>query len=101
MFILVALPRIALVGCDLGDGNHVPPGYRVAIDMKAIHFNPQVYPDPDRCDLFRFAKLRGENPSDSKYSFTTVDSHVCTFILHTRMPFQNLPLSIYLSVLVR
>jgi len=44
--------------------------------MKAIHFDPEIYPDPYRCDLFRFAKLRGSDQSDSKYSFPTVDATV-------------------------
>jgi cytochrome P450 len=64
------------VGCDLGDGTHVPSGYRVAIDMKAIHFNPLVYPDPNRCDLFRFSKMRTNIGSEAQCGFTTVDDNV-------------------------
>jgi len=44
--------------------------------MKAIHFDPKVYLNPDRCDLFRFAKLRDRECCDSKYGFATIDSHV-------------------------
>lgn len=73
---LVALPRFAVVGCDLGDGTHVPPGYRVAVDMKAIHYNPLVYPDPNRCDLFRFSKMRASIGSEAQYGFATVDDNV-------------------------
>ena len=75
-FLSVALPRVAVVGYELEDGKYVPPGYRVAVDRKAIHFDPEIYPDPHRCDLFRFAKLRGSDPSDSKYSFSTLDATV-------------------------
>ena len=77
----VALGRVALVGCDLGDGTSVPPGFRVAIDMKAIHFNADVYPNPEVCDLFRFSKLRETESSDSKHGFATVDAHVSALYL--------------------
>ncbi|CAA7263163.1 unnamed protein product [Cyclocybe aegerita] len=74
-----ALPRCAVVGYDLGNGTHIPPGYRVAIDMKRIHFNPDTYPDPNRCDIFRFSKLRSEESSGAKYAFATVDSNYLPF----------------------
>ncbi|KAG5651165.1 hypothetical protein H0H81_009629 [Sphagnurus paluster] len=75
-----ALPRISVLGHDLQDGTSVPPGYRVAIDMKAIHYNPQTYPDPTRCDLFRFSRLREEEGSiSSKYGFATLDNNYLPF----------------------
>ncbi|KAF9049732.1 cytochrome P450 [Panaeolus papilionaceus] len=76
------LPRLAMVATDLGDGTFIPPGHRVAIDMKAIHYNPETYPDPEKCDLFRFSKLRekeGVDPNDTKYGFSTIDSHYLPF----------------------
>ena len=76
MILPVVLSRVAVVGYQLGDGQYIPPGYRVAVDRKGIHFDPEIYPDPYRCDLFRFSKLRGSDPSDSKYSFSTVDATV-------------------------
>ena len=79
--LLVALGCIALIGCDLGDGTSVPPGFRVAFEMKAIHFNPDVYPNPEVCDSFRFSKLHEAQSSDSKHGFTTVDAHVSAFVL--------------------
>jgi len=74
-----ALVRYAMVAYDLQDGMHIPPGSKVALDMKAIHFNPQIYPDPDRCDLFRFSKLREKEGTDVKYGFGTVDSNYLLF----------------------
>lgn len=73
---LATLSRVAMLGCDLGDGTHVPPGFRVAVDIRAIHFDPDVYEDPDRCDLFRFSKMRAKDGADSKYGFAMVDSNV-------------------------
>ncbi|PPQ98639.1 hypothetical protein CVT24_003972 [Panaeolus cyanescens] len=76
------LPRLSMVVTDLGDGTFIPPGHRVALDMKAIHYNPEVYPEPEKCDLFRFSNLREKedlNSNDSKYSFSTIDSHYLPF----------------------
>lgn len=73
---LATLSRVAMHGCELDDGTHVPPGFRVAVDIRAIHFNPDVYQDPDRCDLFRFSKMRSQDGADSKYGFAMVDSNV-------------------------
>ncbi|KAF8200826.1 cytochrome P450 [Pholiota molesta] len=73
------LSRVATLGCDLGDGTHVPPGFRVAVDIRAIHFDPDVYEDPDRCDLFRFSKMRAKDGADSKYGFAMVDSNYLPF----------------------
>ncbi len=70
-----------MVDFDLGNGQVVPPGYKVAIDMQAAHFNPEVYPDPERCDLLRFSNLRKTEALESKYGFATVDSHVSLFQL--------------------
>ena len=51
----VALTRYAMVRYDLQNGTHIPPGSKVALDSKAIYFDPQIYTDPERCDLFRFS----------------------------------------------
>jgi cytochrome P450 len=74
----VALPRYTMVEFDLGNGQVVPPGYKVAIDARAVHFNPDVYPEPQRCDLFRFSSMRGIEGMESKYGFATVDANVCS-----------------------
>uniref|UniRef100_A0A8H7Y3B5 Cytochrome P450 n=1 Tax=Psilocybe cubensis TaxID=181762 RepID=A0A8H7Y3B5_PSICU len=75
-----ALPRYAIVGCELADGKFVPPGSRIAIDMKAIHFDADIYPDPNRCDLFRFSNMREKNGSgNSNHGFATVDSYYLPF----------------------
>ncbi|KAF8658273.1 hypothetical protein AX16_002049 [Volvariella volvacea WC 439] len=74
-----ALGRYAINGYQLDDGCWVPPGYRVAVDMHAVHFDPEVYPNPRQCDLFRFSKLRDLEDTDTKYGFATVDSHYLPF----------------------
>ena len=76
----VALGRYAMVGFDLeDDGTHVPPGSKVALDLRRIHYNPEIYPDPERCDLFRFSKLREKEDRDVKYGFATLEPNVNRF----------------------
>jgi len=75
----LALPRIAVRGYDLRDGTRIPPGQRVAMDMKTIHSDPTIYPNPDRCDLFRFSKLRAREQNDTRHGFATIDSHYLPF----------------------
>ena len=69
-----------MVDYDLQDGTHIPSGSKVAIDLKAVHFDPQIYPDPERCDLFRFSKLREKESTDMKYGFSTLDPNVDRFL---------------------
>ena len=69
-----------MVGYDLKDGTHIPPGSKVTLDLQRIHFNPQIYPDPERCDLFRFSKLREKEDTDTKYGFATLDPNVGRFL---------------------
>lgn len=76
----VALTRSAMVRYDLQDGAHIPPGSKVVLDLKGIHFDPQIYPDPERCDLFRFSKLCEKEGTDIKYGFATLDPNVDRFI---------------------
>lgn len=76
----VALTRYAMVGYDLEDGTHIPPGSKVTLDLTRIHFNPQIYPNPERCDLFRFSKLREKEDTDIKYGFATLDPNVSRFL---------------------
>lgn len=65
-----------MLGCDLDEGTYVPAGFRVAVDIRAIHFDPTVYKDPEQCDLFRFSKMRAQDGTDSKYGFAMVDANV-------------------------
>lgn len=65
-----------MVSYELEDGKYVPPGSHIGVDVKAIHFDPEIYPDPYRCHLFRFVELRAGDPSDSKHSFSALDATV-------------------------
>ncbi|KAF7347453.1 hypothetical protein MVEN_01501300 [Mycena venus] len=56
-----------------------PPGYNIAVPLKCLHFDPGVYPEPEKFDCFRFSKLREMEESDVKYGFTTVEKNFAPF----------------------
>ena len=93
----VVLTRYAMVGYDLQDGTHIPPGSKVTLDLRRIHFNPQIYPDPERCDLFRFSKLREKEGTDVKYGFATLDPNVGRFLSLRMVMIYLKPFVFYLS----
>jgi len=63
----------------LPSGAVIPVGYTVAIYLKAIHENPDLYPNPHVFDPFRFSRLREGSHNeemDAKWAFSTVDRSV-------------------------
>jgi cytochrome P450 len=63
----------------LPSGVVVPVGFTVAIYLKAIHNNPDIYPNPHVFDPFRFSRLREDNHNegmDAKWAFSTADRNV-------------------------
>ncbi|KAF8888638.1 cytochrome P450 [Infundibulicybe gibba] len=76
---LAALGRVAMQGVDLGDGTSIPPGMIIGMDIQAIHFDPKIYPDPERFDAFRFSRLRENQAVDTKYGFSTINAEYLPF----------------------
>jgi len=72
----VGLQRLTIQPASLPSGIVIPAGYNVAINLKAIHHNPDVYPNPDVFDPFRFSRLRDDEGGDVKWGFTNVDRNV-------------------------
>jgi cytochrome P450 len=63
----------------LPSGVVIPVGYTVAIYLKAIHHNPDLYPNPQVFDPFRFSRLREAVPDEgvhAKWAFSTADRNV-------------------------
>ncbi|KAJ7356763.1 cytochrome P450 [Mycena albidolilacea] len=60
------------------DGTVVPSGYSIAVQLKPIHFDASVYPEPEKFDCFRFSKLR-ETEESVKHAFTTVENDFLLF----------------------
>ncbi|KAJ8514665.1 hypothetical protein ONZ45_g7831 [Pleurotus djamor] len=61
------LNRLTIASGRLYDGTVIPPKYFVAINLRAIHFNPSVYPNPNTFDPFRFSKRREEEGEHAFY----------------------------------
>lgn len=55
---LVTFERIVARDYQLSDGFVIPAGTTIGVPTEAISHDPDIYPDPDTFDGFRFAKLR-------------------------------------------
>ena len=54
----VTFERIITQDYTLKDGFHIPRGTHIGVPTQAISMDPDLYPDSDRFDGFRFSKLR-------------------------------------------
>lgn len=64
--------RMCMKDYELGNGTWIPSGALIAMNLKDVHLNPEVYPDPESCNLFRFY----ESKSGQNGEFVSLDSHV-------------------------
>ncbi|KAK2595090.1 hypothetical protein QQS21_007175 [Conoideocrella luteorostrata] len=55
---LLPLDVVSGKGIDLGDGRIIAPGsgVRTVFPAQMVHRDPDIYPDPDRFDAFRFSR---------------------------------------------
>jgi len=51
------------------DGQHIPEGYEVAVDLYALHHNPSYFTDPDGFDPDRFMAKSTAEPTLKKPKF--------------------------------
>ncbi|KAL1707143.1 cytochrome P450 [Schizophyllum commune] len=58
-------------GFTFSNGVTLPKGTYVAASMHAAHMNPDVYPNPEVFDGFRFSRLRKKDPT--KYQMVSTD----------------------------
>ncbi|KAL1713773.1 cytochrome P450 [Schizophyllum commune] len=58
-------------GYTFSNGVTIPKGTYVSASMHAAHMNPDVYPNPEVFDGFRFARLREKEPT--KYQVASTD----------------------------
>ncbi|GFF59369.1 ent-kaurene oxidase [Aspergillus udagawae] len=76
---LVNIPRVVTDpnGLRLKTGHVVPPGYLVMVRAQPINQNATLYPNPERFDAFRFARLRqqgGANENRWQHTSTGADN---------------------------
>ncbi|KAF8204329.1 cytochrome P450 [Mycena galopus ATCC 62051] len=75
----IGLNRRTIKPASLVDGTVIPEGYSIAVPLKAIHFDENVYPEPYKFDCFRFSNLRKSEDSDVKHGFTTIEKDFVLF----------------------
>jgi cytochrome P450 len=76
---IVRFNRVVLKPITLKDGSVIPKGYTIEAPYAAFVNYPQLYPDPDVFDPYRFVNLRLEKSEDpigyksrEQYQFVTV-----------------------------
>jgi cytochrome P450 len=65
--------RVALKPLTLRDGTFIPKGTFLELPTDAIGRDPEIYPDPDRFDPYRFYRLRQTGDQNvHRHQFVTV-----------------------------
>ncbi|KAI4217474.1 MAG: hypothetical protein LQ351_000069 [Letrouitia transgressa] len=60
--LLITMERMVHVDYQMSDGFVIPAHTSVGVPTQAVSMDPKIYPDPDKFDAFRFAKLRETDP---------------------------------------
>ncbi|KAI4279911.1 MAG: hypothetical protein L6R35_006004 [Caloplaca aegaea] len=60
--LLITMERLVHVDYAMSDGFIIPAHTSIGVATQAISMDPNIYPDPDKYDAFRFSKLREVDP---------------------------------------
>ncbi|OAA57981.1 ent-kaurene oxidase [Niveomyces insectorum RCEF 264] len=78
--------RFTLKALTLQDGTHIPAGCLIEAANKAVLMDPQLYPDPETFDPYRFVRLRTTDAPDplqfknrEQYQFVSVTKENMSF----------------------
>ncbi|KAI0407187.1 cytochrome P450 [Xylaria palmicola] len=58
--LLITFERIMQRSWTLSDGFRIPANTQIGVPTQAISMDPELYPDPEKFDPFRFSKLKHE-----------------------------------------
>ena len=73
----VTFERIVTKDLTLKDGFFIPMGTTIGVPTQAISMDPDIYPDPDHFDGFRFSKVRASGSPEAArlvYAASNLDS---------------------------
>ncbi|KAL4863838.1 hypothetical protein BDV12DRAFT_176986 [Aspergillus spectabilis] len=78
---LVNIPRIVTDpnGLKLTTGHVVPPGYLAMVRAQPINQSKELYPEPEKFDALRFARLRAQPGHESRWQHTSTGSDNINF----------------------
>ncbi|KAL8948613.1 MAG: hypothetical protein Q9222_005208 [Ikaeria aurantiellina] len=60
--LLITMERMVHVDYQMSDGFIIPAHTSIGVPTQAVSMDPSIYPDPEKFDAFRFAKLREHDP---------------------------------------
>ncbi|KAF7678873.1 hypothetical protein GT037_002621 [Alternaria burnsii] len=75
---MLAMRRIAEKKIVLSDGLTINKGDRLAVDAHAM-LDPEVYPNPDKFDIYRYLRMREDGSNSTKALFVTTSPENLTF----------------------
>ncbi|EHK21999.1 uncharacterized protein TRIVIDRAFT_91346 [Trichoderma virens Gv29-8] len=78
---LVNIPRVVTApkGLKLTTGHIIPPGFLVMVRAQPINLSPTLYPEPEKFDAFRFAKMRAQPGNEMKFQHTSTGTDNINF----------------------
>lgn len=76
---LLSMHRILLQKAILSDGTVLPKGAHISMAVNAIQNDPEVTPEPDKFDGFRYYKLRQREGESHLHQFSTTQDRILNF----------------------
>ncbi|PYH91567.1 cytochrome P450 [Aspergillus ellipticus CBS 707.79] len=76
---LLSMHRVLLQKVTLSDGTALPKGAHISMAVNAIQNDPEVTPDPEVFDGFRYYKLRQREGESHLHQFSTTQPRILNF----------------------
>ncbi|MBE3047520.1 cytochrome P450 [Candidatus Bathyarchaeota archaeon] len=70
---------VAEAGVVTPDGHVLPRGSTLSVVSYPVHHDPDIYPDPDKFDPFRFSRMRGADPGSDRVDGGGADNPSLSF----------------------
>ncbi|KAL5355556.1 cytochrome P450 [Aspergillus floccosus] len=74
----ITAQRVAVKAHTFKDGFHLPAGVIFQFPADAVHHDPEIYPNPDEFDGYRFLRLR-ETVDSNRFHFASVSDTMLGF----------------------
>ncbi|CCM00817.1 uncharacterized protein FIBRA_02859 [Fibroporia radiculosa] len=74
-----SMQRLALKDFTFSDGTFIPAGTFVAVPVRAIHYDEEIYPHATLFDPWRFSSMRDEDGEGTKHSAVSTSTEYILF----------------------